>query len=363
MPGVVRRQADLTHGHAGSRLSSEVDSKPVNLALQGGGAHGAFVWGVLDEFLDDGRLSIEAISATSAGAMNAVVFASGMASGGPQAARQKLAEFWREVADLGRLFSLVWAPWDGWARALRLPADYYPSYYAFHTFAQILPPHLVNPLRLNPLRDILNKVVDFAKLNEPSAPTHLFLNATNVRTGKIAVFETPDISVDTVLASACLPPYFQAIEIAGEHYWDGGYMGNPAIYPLIYRGKSKDVIVVHVNPMKRDELPHSAAEIIHRINEISFNSSLMREMRVVAFVNKLIDGQELDEKKHSRMRIHWLGADQVMAKLGVATQFYPDWDLLCDLHRQGRDTAKLWLEQNLQQIGRRSTVDLTQMFL
>ena len=341
----------------------QVNVKSVSLALQGGGAHGAFVWGVLDEFLEDGRLSIEAISATSAGAMNAAVLAYGMALGGPEAAREKLADFWREVAQFGRLFSLAWAPWDGWARACGLPADYYPSYYAFHAIAQTLPPYLVNPLGLNPLRSVLLKVVDFDRLNDGPHPTHLFLNATNVRTGKIAVFETPAITVDTVLASACLPPYFQAIEIAGECYWDGGYMGNPAIFPLIYRGGSKDVIVVHVNPIERPDPPRSAAEIMHRINEISFNSSLMREMRAVAFVTKLIDDHELDEKKYSRMLVHWVGSDQAMAQLGTATQFYPEWDLLCDLREKGRETAKHWLEQNFEHVGRRSTVDLAKMFL
>jgi NTE family protein len=263
------------------------NAKPVNLALQGGGAHGAFVWGVLDAFLEDGRLSIDAISATSAGALNAVVLASGMATGGSQGAREKLEQLWREVAQAARLFTAAWLPADGWVRACGLPPDYYPSYLTFHALAQLMPPHLVNPLGFNPLRNILLRVVDFAKLNQPPQVMHLFLNATNVRSGKIAMFETPAITVDAVLASACLPPYFQAIEIDGEHYWDGGYMGNPAIYPLIYRQASNDVIIVHVNPIHRPAVPRSAAEITHRINEISFNSSLMREMRAVAFVTRL----------------------------------------------------------------------------
>ncbi len=337
--------------------------KSVTLALQGGGAHGAFVWGVLDQFLEDGRLSIEAISATSAGAMNAVVLAYGLTLGGPPAARQKLAEFWREVAEVEELFSLLCAPWDNWARACGLPADYYPSYFAFHSIAQTLPPDLLNPLNLNPLKDVLTKVVDFAALATRPPAAQLFLNATNIRTGKIKVFDTPSITADAVLASACLPPYFQAIEIDGEHYWDGGYMGNPAIFPLIYRHGSRDVIIVHVNPIERDTLPRSAADIMHRINEISFNSSLLREMRAVAFVTKLIDEHELDEKKYNRMLMHWIGNDAVMAKLGIATQFYPDWELLCRLCAEGRTTAQQWLQQNFDHIGQRSTVDLATMFL
>jgi len=206
--------------------------KKVNLALQGGGAHGAFVWGVLDELLEDGRLSIAAISATSAGAMNAVVFAYGMAVGGPKAARSKLEEFWRSVSRMERLFGLAWSPFDRLAQAFGLPPEYHPSHAAIHAATHIVPPNLLNPLKYNPLKDLLLKAVDFKRLNKSPQAVHLFLNATNVRTGKIKVFETPSITVDAVLASACLPPYFQAVEIDGEHYWDGGYLGNPALYPL-----------------------------------------------------------------------------------------------------------------------------------
>ena len=210
---------------------------------------------------------------------------------------------------------------------------------------------------------MLNKVVDFARLNEPPHAIKLFLNSTNVRTGKIKVFETPAITVDAVLASACLPPYFQAIEIDGEHYWDGGYMGNPALFPLIYRDGSCDVIVVHVNPIQRPDVPTSTADIMHRVNEISFNSSLMREMRAVAFVTRLIDDHELDDKKYHRMLIHWLGNDSFMAQLGTASQFYPEWDRLCRLHGEGRETARRWLNDNYEHIGRRSTIDLADKFL
>jgi NTE family protein len=346
-----------------ARSGSGENAKTVNLALQGGGAHGAFAWGVLDAFLADGRLSIEAISATSAGAMNAVVLAYGLALGGAETAREKLAEFWHEVAQLARPFSLAWSPLDAWVRACGLPPELYPSHLAFQAMTQVVPPYLLNPLGLNPLRNALLNVVDFEVLNAPSQPIHLFLNATNVRTGKIAVFETPALTVDMVLASACLPPYFPAVEIDGGHYWDGGYLGNPAIFPLIYRQGSRDVIVVHVNPIKREELPRSGAETMHRINEISFNSSLMREMRAVAFVTGLIDSRELDATKYNRMLIHWVGNDQVMSQFGAATQFHPDWDMLQRLQREGSETAQQWLKENFDHIGRRSTVDLDTMFL
>lgn len=337
--------------------------KKVNLALQGGGAHGAFVWGVLDGLLEDGRLSIDAISATSAGAMNAVVAAYGMMMGGPKAARDKLDEFWRAVSRMERLFGLAWSPFDRLAQVFGLPPEYHPSHAAIHAVTHIVPPNLLNPLKFNPLRDLLLEVVDFKRLNERPHAIHLFLNATNVRTGKIKVFETPSITVDAVLASACLPPYFPAVEIDGEDYWDGGYLGNPALFPLIYRHGPKDIVIVQVSPITRSELPRTAADVVHRINEISFNSSLMREMRAVAFTTKLIDDHELDEGKHRRMFMHWIGNDRVMAQLGAATQLHPDWSLLSRLREEGRETTKQWLAQNVEQVGRGSTIDLAEMFL
>jgi NTE family protein len=336
--------------------------KSVTLALQGGGAHGAFVWGVADRLLEDGRLGIEAITATSAGAMNAVALASGMVTGGADAARKNLHDFWQDVSRMDLMYDL-YSPLNQWIQALKLPLEYHPFYAAIHFLTHTLPPGVLNPLNFNPLRALLLRVVDFERLNaSPEAP-QLFLNATNIRTGKIKVFQTPAITVDAVLASACLPPYFQAVEIEGEHYWDGGYLGNPAIYPLIYREGAKDVIMVQVTAIRRDELPASAADVLHRITEISFNSSLMREMRAVAFATKLIDNGELDETKHNRMFMHWIGDDHLMSQLGTATQFHPEWGSLCRLRDHGRDAATKWLGQNFEHIGSRSTVDITEMFL
>jgi NTE family protein len=336
--------------------------KNVNLALQGGGAHGAFVWGVVDRLLEDGRLGIEAISATSAGAMNAVALASGLAQGGPEAARKNLHEFWQEVSRLDLIYD-AYSPLSQWIQALKLPPEYHPLHAAIHFLTHTLPPNLLNPLNINPLKDVLLRTIDFERLNASSDAPQLFLNATNIRTGKIKVFQTPAVTVDAVLASACLPPYFQAVEIDGEHYWDGGYLGNPAIFPLIYRKGARDVVIVQVTAIRRDELPASAADVLHRITEISFNSSLMREMRAVAFATRLIDGGELDEGRHSRMFMHWIGNDPLMSQLGTATQFHPNWDLLCRLRDAGRETASKWLDQNFEQIGSRSTVDLKEMFL
>ena len=336
--------------------------KNVNLALQGGGAHGAFVWGVLDRLLADGRIGIEAISATSAGAMNAVALASGMAVGGSEAAREGLHHFWEEVSRTDLMFD-VFAPLNQWIQALKLPPEYHPHHAAIHFLTHVLPPAMLNPFNLNPLRAVLLKVIDFDRLNQSVKAPQLFLNATNIRTGKIKVFETPQISIEAVLASACLPPYFQAIEIDGEHYWDGGYLGNPAIFPLIYRRGSKDIVIVQVTAMRRDELPASAADVLHRITEISFNSSLMREMRAVAFATRLIDNGELDGTRHSRMLIHWIGNDRLMSQLGTATQFHPEWSLLCRLRDAGREATDRWLAQHFDAIGAHSTVDVNDMFL
>lgn len=336
--------------------------KGVNFALQGGGAHGAFVWGVLDRVLEEGRLGIEAISATSAGAMNAVALASGMALGGAETARQTLHEFWYGVSRMDLMFDLF-SPLNQFIQALKLPPEYHPFHALIHTLTHTVPPDLLNPFHVNPLRSLLLKVIDFDRLNASLDAPQLFLNATNVRTGKIKVFQTPSISAEAVLASACLPPYFQTVEIDGEHYWDGGYLGNPAIYPLIYRRGSHDVIIVQVTAIRRDELPTSAADVLHRINEISFNSSLMREMRAVAFATRLIDNGELDEDKHSRMFIHWIGNDRLMSQLGTATQFHPEWSLLCRLRDEGRQAARSWLDSHFEQVGRSSTVDVTEMFL
>jgi len=331
-------------------------------ALQGGGAHGAFVWGVVDRLLEDGRLDIEAISATSAGAINAVAFASGMAKGGSEAARKSLHDFWLEVSRSELMYD-VYSPLSQWMLALNLPPQYHPFHAAIHFLTHTLPPKVLNPLNFNPLRSLLLKLVDFERLNRSPPAPELYLNATNIRTGKIKVFQTPNISAEAVLASACLPPYFQAVEIDGEHYWDGGYLGNPAIFPLIYRRGASDVVIVQVTAIRRNELPASAADVLHRITEISFNSSLMREMRAVAFANRLIDSGELDEGKHSRMFMHWIGDDRLMSQFGTATQFHPEWSLLCRLRDAGRQTTSAWLVENFESIGSRSTVDIGEMFL
>jgi NTE family protein len=346
------------------RNGAKVKTKPVNLALQGGGAHGAFAWGVLDKLLEDGRVAIEAISATSAGTMNAVVMAYGVSIGGVDGARAKLAEFWEAVSSAGSLYSPVrTTPFEKWMEASGLRSEFSPTYFAFQALTHLLSPYQLNPLNFNPLKDILTKVVDFDRLCTCPIATRLYLSATNVRTGKIKVFENEDVSADVVLATACLPYLFQAVEVEGEHYWDGGFMGNPAIFPLIYRRGSCDVIIVHINPLERHKLPTTAPEIFDRINEISFNSSLMREMRAIAFVTRLIDEGALEQGRYSRMLVHSIRDDERMAELGVATKLDPDWEFVSKLRDDGRRKAEEWLDQNFDSIGRKSTIDLAQAFL
>jgi NTE family protein len=338
--------------------------KAVNLALQGGGAHGAFAWGALDKLLEDGRIDVSAISATSAGAMNAVVMAYGVSVGGREGAREKLAEFWREISRTGEMYSPVKTmPWEKWLQAYGFQTELSPAYMAFQAMTHLFSPYQLNPFDINPLKDVLLQIVDFEKLSRCNRATRIFLSATNVRSGKIRVFSNPELSVEAVLASACLPYIFKAVEIDGEAYWDGGFMGNPAIFPLIYNNGPKDVIIVHINPIERKKLPTTAPEIFDRINEISFNSSLMREMRTIEFVTRLIDDGALDSQRYNRMRIHSIRDDAEMTQLGVATKLNPDWEFLCHLRDVGRRRAEEWLETNLDKVGEQSSIDLAEVFL
>ncbi len=347
-----------------SAKAADVNVKPVNLALQGGGAHGAFAWGVLDKILEDGRISVEAISATSAGAMNAVVMSYGFSIGGAEGAREKLSQFWREISRAGELYSPVrTTPWEKVLQLYGCHSEISPTFMAFQAMTHMFSPYQLNPFNFNPLKDVLSEVVDFDRLKVCNRATRLFLSATNVRTGKIKVFENHEMSADVVMASACLPYVFQAVEIDGEPYWDGGFMGNPALFPLIYKCKTKDIVIVHINPIERDKLPKTAPEIFDRMNEISFNSSLMREMRAIEFVTRLIDQGALDANTYQRMRIHSVSDDAAMGHLGVATKLNPDWEFLCRLKDAGRRRAGEWLEKNFTDIGTKSSVDLAEVYL
>lgn len=340
---------------------SATATRSVNLALQGGGAHGAFTWGVLDRLLEDERLSFEGISATSAGAMNATVCAYGLAEGGREGARKALAAFWRRVSHAASFTPLQPTFLDRVTGNRNL--EWSPAFLMLDLMSRLMSPYQFNPFNINPLREALVQSVDFDVLSQARCKVKLFITATNVATGKIKVFENPEITPDAVLASSCLPFLFQAVEIDGEHYWDGGYMGNPAIYPLIYHCDSRDVVIVHVNPMSRPHIPHTAMEIMNRINEISFNSSLMREMRAISFVTRLIEEGELDSSSMRRMLLHEISAEEVMAELSVTSKLNADWAFLTDLRDVGRARAETWLQAHFDNLGRDSTVDIRAKYL
>lgn len=334
--------------------------RTVNLALQGGGAHGAFAWGVLDRLLEEDRLFFEGISATSAGAMNAAVLAHGMAAGGRAGAREALERFWRLIAEAAAMSPLQPSPLDRLLGNHGL--DFSPAFLGFELATRMLSPYQFNPCNINPLRSVLEEVVDFALVRR-QCPLRLFLSATNVRTGKVRIFENPEITADAVLASACLPFLFQAVEIDGEAYWDGGYMGNPAIFPLIYGCESRDVVIVHINPIERPGVPRTAEEIMNRLNEISFNSSLMREMRAIAFVTRLIEQGRIQGSRMKRMLIHGIFSDEVTKDLSAMSKLNADWSFLTHLHALGREHAASWLEGSFERLGRESTVDIAALYL
>ncbi len=342
------------------RRAAAAAVKTINLALQGGGAHGAFAWGVLDRLLEDERIAFEGISATSAGAMNAAVMAYGLTEGGRAGAKTALASFWRRISHAASLGPLQPSFFDRLMHNHAL--EHSPVFQMFDLMSRMFSPYQLNPGNFNPLRQVLEQSVDFERLQQ-ACPVELFLSATNVRTGKVKVFRNAEICADAVLASACLPFMFHAVEIDGEAYWDGGYMGNPAIYPLIYHCASADVVVVHINPMTRPELPRLAHEIMNRINEISFNSSLMREMRAIAFVSKLVDEGKIADGSLKKVLIHAISADEVMQKLSVSSKLNADWEFLTHLQADGRAHAEAWLEQHFEQLGRSSTIDIRTAYL
>jgi len=350
-----------TKGRARQRANTHLGTKTINLALQGGGAHGAFTWGVLDRLLEDDRIAFDGVSATSAGAMNAVVLAYGLTEGGPEGARKALAGFWRRVSHAAAMGPLQ----PSWLDRLmgNRSLEWSPAFLVFDLISRVLSPYQFNPMNHNPLYDVLVQSVDFDRLRSSVCPLKLYLSATNVLTGKIKVFDNDVICPQRVLASGCLPFMFQAVEIEGEHYWDGGYMGNPAIFPLIYNCDSRDVLIIHINPLERKELPTTATEIMNRINEISFNSSLMREMRAISFVTKLVDDNPAELKTLKRMLVHSIAADEIMTELGVASKLNGDWDFLIYLRDQGREYADEWLEAHFDRLGRESTIDIRKEYL
>jgi NTE family protein len=332
--------------------------KATNLALQGGGSHGAFTWGVLDRLLDEDRLSVDGITATSAGSINAVVLAYGLFVGGREGAKKALALFWRRMSAL--MASSIVQPSILDKMIGNFGLDYSPSYMFTNMLCQFLSPYQLNPLKLNPLKDLLEEIVDFKCIRQQTA-IKLFLGASNVRTCKLEVFHGRELTADHVLASSCLPFLMHAVEIGGEHYWDGGFIGNPALFPVIYECEARDIVLVHVTPTRRPDFPVTASSILSRMQEMSVNSSLMREMRAVAFVNRLIDQGKMAAGK--QILVHAIEAGDVISGLPHSSKLNGDWDFLSYLHDIGRRHADDWLVSNFDRLGVGSSTDLQAKYL
>ena len=335
--------------------------------MQGGGSHGAFTWGVLDRLLEDETLEIAGISGTSAGAMNAVALAAGLMDGGRESARANLRRFWQRVAESSPFHQLTAGPWasllgpdNPWLQAWTAPLQQIGQFVGTQ-----LSPYQLNPLNLNPLRAILEETVDFERVRRCDR-THLFIAATQVSTGELRIFRQAELTADMVLASACLPLLFQAVEIEGEAYWDGGYAGNPSLLPLISDTPADDLLLVQINPTRREDLPTTASDILDRANEVTFNASLLKELRTIGLIKEVIEAAGRPDSTYARplfrriddLRLHRLEADTQLAALGASSKTRTSGDFLSRLHDFGREAADHWLQAHRQDLGQRSTFEL-----
>ena len=331
----------------------------VNLALQGGGAHGAFTWGVLDALLEDGKLHFDGVSGTSAGAMNAVVLAQGLMEGGAEAARAALRRFWTSVA-ASAPFEVAVPTADGkdmvLAPAMRLMLQW------THYFS----PEQLNPFDLNPLRKILSAQIDFDRLRSQS-PVKLFVAATNANSGKLRLFRTSELSPDAVLASACLPTMHRSVVIDGEPYWDGGYAANPAVFPLFHECSARDIVLVMLAPLKHSATPQSATDIRGRMMELAFNATFLREMRMFAHLRERSARTpwwrrgDLD-RRLAGTQFHVIEASEVLRELSAESKVAANMRFFEMLFTLGRERAGTWLSAHRADLGRRSSVDLEALF-
>jgi NTE family protein len=328
----------------------------IDLALQGGGAHGAFTWGVLDRLLEEPWLRIDGISGTSAGAMNAAVLVHGFVHGGAAGARRSLEEFWRQVSDAALLSPFQRTPFD--MLLGRWTLDNSPAFMTADLMARVFSPYDLNPIGANPLREIIATSIDFPRLADGAIK--LFVTATNVRTGRGRVFRNSELSPDVLLASACLPTLFQAVEIDGEPYWDGGYAGNPTITPLVRECRSQDTILVQINPIERPGTPRSARDILDRVNEVSFNSVLLKELRMIALLRRVAHPSDGEGARWAGMRVHRI-ASEVMLDLGYSSKLNAEWAFLVMLRDEGRKVADAFLQVHADNLGKRSSLDLGEL--
>jgi NTE family protein len=329
--------------------------KRINLALQGGGAHGAFTWGVLDQLLEDGRLAFDGISGTSAGAINAVMLADGLAQDGPAEARKRLAEFWRAASVGGSLPGVQRAILERLFSMLPMPgANFFSAWSGFFS------PYDLNPLNINPLKDLIERFVDFERLRK--GEREIFVAATNVQTGQLHVFSRKNLTAEAVMASACLPAIFQAVEIDGVPYWDGGYLGNPVIFPFFRSTQTEDVLIVQINPLMRKKVPTSQREILTRVQEISFNSSLLVELRAIEFVNRMIDEGRLPrgvaEGEFRKIRVHRIVLEGLGEQMSSSSKLRNDFESFELLRKLGQRAARQFLKSHYSAIGTQSSVEI-----
>ncbi len=333
--------------------------KKIALALQGGGSHGAFTWGVIDRLLEDGRLEIEGISGTSAGAMNAVVMADGQTRNGTNGGRERLYKFWKAVSENAKYSPIQRTPLDMLMGNWTLDSS--PGYRWFDALNKVASPYELNPLNFNPLRDLVVDMVDFDKLRATDG-LKLFISCTNVETGRAKVFSREMLSADVVMASACLPLVFQAVEIDGVPYWDGGYMGNPVLFPFHDAVQTSDYVIIQINPVLRKGAPKTARDIENRVNEIAFNSSLLQELRAIDFVRRLIDDGKLSADDYKRVNIHTIAAHDELAELGASSKFNAEWAFLEHLRDIGKRAADRWLAEGYDMLGETHTADVRDMY-
>ena len=341
----------------GSDSAQGVEQKVVNLALQGGGSHGAFTWGVLDRFLEEERLKFEGVTATSAGAVNAVVLADGLAAGGREGAKNALRVYWAKVAALSSRGVFQPSVFDKTNPSHGL--EHSPGYVFMESLTYFASPYQINPLNYNPLKDLLEETVDFERVRQQQL-VKLFISATNVETAKVKIFEGRELHANHVLASTCLPLMMQAVQIEGECYWDGSFSGNPALFPLLLNCDATDVMMVHITPAERPGVPTTSPSIMNWMQEISFNTSLIREMRTIAYLNRLIDAGKVDGGR--RTLVHLIEGEDLIRKLSWSSRLNGDWDFLVHLHGMGRRLADKWLAANFDRIGVVSTVDLQEKY-
>jgi NTE family protein len=334
--------------------------KKINLALQGGGSHGAYTWGVLERLLDEKDVVIEGISGTSAGAMNAAMLVNGYVQGGNAGAQKMLENFWRRISEVGAFSPLHKSAFERMLTGWNL--DMSPGYHFFDLMSRVFSPYELNPLDLNPMRAILDDMLDHDALQSCSM-IRLFIATTHVASGQARVFGCDEITTDVLLASACIPFIFQAVEIDGEHYWDGGYMGNPVIWPLIYQTGTEDVVLVQINPIHNDVHPRTAAEIVNRMNEITFNSSLIAEMRAIDFVSRLRQSGVVSGDQYKDMRMHLIYSPEALKSLNASSKMNADWDFFQYLRKIGHEAADTWLTDNWSKVGKESTLNIREKFL